>query len=152
MDVHRATSFECAATGSPEPLVFWTIEGNRSLLFPGSTQGRFTVNAEGVLLLSDAQRSDSGLVVRCAAVSDAGAAGARASLRVTSELDMPPPIIRRGPANQTLPLQSMAALPCQAAGSPRPVITWYKDGAPVSSVSSRTFVTDDGTLNINGKY
>ena len=94
VDVHRDATFSCAATGSPEPLVFWTIEGNRSLLFPGSTQSRFSVNKEGVLRVADTERADSGLVVRCGAVSEAGAADARASLRVTSELDLPPPIIR----------------------------------------------------------
>ena len=38
--------------------------------------------------------------------------------------DRPPPIIRLGPSNQTLAENSVAALPCRAAGNPTPTIKW----------------------------
>lgn len=40
----------------------------------------------------------------------------------------PPPIITQGPANQTLPLKSLAILPCKAVGHSTPVISWKKNG------------------------
>jgi hypothetical protein len=44
----------------------------------------------------------------------------------------------------------MAVLPCSAIGSPPPVITWYRDGAPVLA-GSRINISDSGTLQINGE-
>ena len=36
--------------------------------------------------------------------------------QVTAMADEPPPIIMVGPANQTLPLNTLAVLPCEASG------------------------------------
>ena len=47
---------------------------------------------------------------------------AKAYLEVTAMEDEPPPIIRAGPANQTLPVNTLAILQCEASGSPQPSI------------------------------
>ena len=39
-----------------------------------------------------------------------------AGAQVTAMADEPPPIIMVGPANQTLPLNTLAVLPCEASG------------------------------------
>ena len=39
-----------------------------------------------------------------------------AGVQVTAMADEPPPIIMVGPANQTLPLNTLAVLPCEASG------------------------------------
>ena len=39
-----------------------------------------------------------------------------AGAQVTAMADEPPPIINVGPANQTLPLNTLAVLPCEASG------------------------------------
>ena len=39
-----------------------------------------------------------------------------ARVQVTAMADEPPPIIMVGPANQTLPLNTLAVLPCEASG------------------------------------
>lgn len=95
-------------------------------------------------------RNDSGTVVVCSAVNPAGSVIWRSRLTVTSPEDHPPPIITLGPTNQTLPVKSMAVLPCSAIGNPLPVITWYRDGVPVLA-SSRINISDSGTLQINGE-
>lgn len=65
--------------------------------------------------------------------------------------DVPPPIVEIGPANQTLPLQSVATLPCQARGEPPPRIRWYKNGSPLDAkTSSRITIMPTGTLQIDG--
>lgn len=64
--------------------------------------------------------------------------------------DTPPPIIEVGPANQTLPIHSVARLPCQATGQPKPKIKWAKNGGPIQA-SPRFNVYENGTLQIDGK-
>lgn len=63
--------------------------------------------------------------------------------------DVPPPIIEVGPANQTLPLHSVATLPCQAGGDPPPKVRWSKNGI-LLQMNSRINVFNNGTLQIDG--
>lgn len=76
----------------------------------------------------------------------------RARLTVTSPEHLPPPVIELGPANQTLPLRTLAVLRCLATGSPPPIITWYKAGVPVTKGHDRINITETGTLVINGRF
>ncbi|KAJ9575392.1 hypothetical protein L9F63_025657, partial [Diploptera punctata] len=152
IELHRDAVFECGVAGNPRPSVFWSLEGNRSLLFPGARNDRYiassTPEGKAILTLQSVTRNDTGTVVVCSAVNPAGSVAWRARLTVTSPEDHPPPIITLGPTNQTLPVKSMAVLPCSAIGSPPPVITWYKDGAPVIP-GPRINISDSGTLQIN---
>lgn len=69
--------------------------------------------------------------------------------------DLPPPIIQIGPANQTLPLQSMVTLHCKASSpeGDQPKIKWLKDGKVIASdrPPARYSITSSGTLDIDGK-
>ncbi|XP_068086117.1 protein sax-3 [Anabrus simplex] len=141
-------TFECVARGNPPPSVFWTKEGSQMLMFPGNAYGHYHVTPEGTLKIQGVQREDGGFLV-CSALSVAGSTTVRAFLQVTSVDDIPPPIIQIGPANQTLPLKSVATLPCQATGSPSPRIKWYKNGSPLTSQGSRITVMDSGNLHID---
>ena len=58
---------------------------------------------------------DEGFFV-CSAFSVAGSIATKAYLEVTAMADEPPPIIDIGPANQTLPVNTLAILPCEASG------------------------------------
>lgn len=62
--------------------------------------------------------------------------------------DHPPPVIRQGPINQTVPVDSTVVLGCQTAGTPPPTVHWKKDGAVVSPVDSRMSIADTGSLEI----
>lgn len=145
---HGAT-FECKAIGQPRPLLFWSIEGNRSLIFPPNSFDRFettiTPESSSILTLPATAKSDNGLVVVCSAVNAAGSVSVRARLTISSQEDKPPPIILLGPVNQTLPIRSTANLMCKATGTPTPVISWYLDGNPVAN-SERINITDSGSL------
>ena len=69
--------------------------------------------------------------------------------------DQPPPIIAIGPANQTLPVNTIAVLPCQASGNPKPEISWLKAGRPLLGTAdhtSRIMVEPSGTLVIDSKH
>lgn len=62
--------------------------------------------------------------------------------------DHPPPVIKQGPLNQTVPVDSTVVLGCQTAGSPPPTVHWKRDGAVLSPVDSRMSIADTGSLEI----
>lgn len=109
-----------------------------------------TLTPEGrsVLSLSKIQRTDSGKIIVCSAVNSVGSISSRVVLSINTQEDRPPPIILQGPANQTLPLKSVAVLPCKSSGIPTPIISWYRDGIPVI-YSNRINVSEAGTLTLN---
>lgn len=45
IDQHGEAVFVCEAEGNPPPLVFWSLEGNRTLIFPGEKHGKFRAGA-----------------------------------------------------------------------------------------------------------
>ncbi|XP_055634932.1 protein sax-3-like [Toxorhynchites rutilus septentrionalis] len=152
VEASHDASFECKSEGRPKPTIFWSIEGNRSLVFPGNKFDRFdtssTLEGSTVLTIQQTSKTDNGLVVVCSAVNSVGSISVRARLTVASQDDRPPPVIILGPSNQTLPVKSVVALPCKAVGNPTPIISWYLDGNPVIN-SERINTTENGTLVIH---
>lgn len=144
--------FECQATGFPKPTLFWSIEGNRSLIFSGTRKENIeaTETPEGgsILSISNIDRVDHGKVVVCSAVNNVGSVSTRVVLSVNLQEDRPPPIIIQGPSNQTLPVKSVASLPCKAVGTPTPIISWYKDGIPVTA-TNKINISESGLLTIS---
>ncbi|XP_066556051.1 roundabout homolog 2 isoform X6 [Amia ocellicauda] len=147
----RIATFPCETKGNPQPAVFWQKEGSQNLLFPNQPlqpSSRFSVSQSGDLTISNVQRSDAGYYI-CQALTVAGSILAKAQLEVTDVLtDRPPPIIRQGPANQTLGVDSLALLKCQASGDPIPTISWLKDGVSLLGKDSRMSLQDLGSLQI----
>ncbi|XP_060911599.1 roundabout homolog 1-like isoform X1 [Labrus mixtus] len=147
----RTVTFQCEATGNPQPAIFWQREGSESLLFsyqPPQPFSRMSVSQMGSLTITDVQRSDGGFY-SCQALNIAGSVITKALLEVTdSGSEHPPPVIRQGPLNQTVPVDSTVVLGCQTAGSPPPTVQWKRDGVVVSPVDSRMSITDTGSLEI----
>ena len=143
--------FECVAKGNPPPSVFWTKEGSQDLMFAGTTHGQMHVTSEGTLVIQGVRKEDDGFYI-CSALSVVGSTVTKSYLEVTAIEDQPPPIIVMGPANQTLPNNTIAILPCQATGQPKPTIKWFKNGNPIKEeASSRMTVQASGTLIIDSK-
>ncbi|KTG06308.1 hypothetical protein cypCar_00018888 [Cyprinus carpio] len=149
----RTASFPCETKGNPQPAVFWQKEGSQNLLFPNQPQqpnSRFSVSPSGDLTITAVQRADAGYYI-CQALTVAGSILAKAQLEVTDVLtDRPPPIIRQGPANQTLGIDSVALLRCHASGEPVPTISWLKDGVSLLGKDPRMSLQDLGSLQIKG--
>ncbi|XP_051782271.1 roundabout homolog 2 isoform X4 [Erpetoichthys calabaricus] len=147
----RTATFPCETKGNPQPAVFWQKDGSQNLLFPNQPlqpNSRFSVSQSGDLTISNVQRSDAGYYI-CQALTVAGSILAKAQLEVTDVFtDRPPPIIRQGPSNQTLAVDSVALLKCQASGDPIPTISWLKDGVSLLGKDSRMSLQDLGSLQI----
>ena len=103
------------------------------------------------IIFQGVRKEDDGFYI-CSALSVAGSSVTKAYLEVTAIEDQPPPIIAMGPANQTLPINTIAVLPCQASGNPKPSIRWFKDQKAITQTeSSRLMVEETGTLVIDSK-
>ncbi|XP_062906306.1 roundabout homolog 2 isoform X8 [Mobula hypostoma] len=147
----RTATFPCETNGNPQPAIFWQKEGSQNLLFPNQPpqpSSRFAVSADGDLTITNIQRSDAGYYI-CQALTVAGSILAKAQLEVTDALtDRPPPIIRQGPANQTLGVDGTALLKCQATGEPIPTVSWLKDGVSLLGKDPRMSLQELGSLQI----
>ncbi|XP_034147547.1 roundabout homolog 1 isoform X1 [Esox lucius] len=149
--VGRTVTFQCEATGNPQPAIFWQREGSQNLLFsyqPPQPSSRVSVSQTGDLTITDAERSDVGYY-SCQALNIAGSVITKALLEVTDVVsDRPPPVVRQGPTNQTVAVDGTVVLSCLATGNPAPTILWRKDGVLVSSHDSRVKQLDTGALQI----
>ncbi|XP_069492545.1 roundabout homolog 1 isoform X2 [Ambystoma mexicanum] len=147
----RTVTFQCEATGNPQPPIFWRREGSQNLLFsyqPPQPSSRFSVSQTGDLTITNVQRSDVGYYI-CQTLNVAGSITTKASLEVTDVVaDRPPPVIRQGPLNQTVAVDGTLVLGCLASGPPAPAIHWRKDGVLVSTQDSRIKQQENGALQI----
>ncbi|XP_071352441.1 roundabout homolog 2 isoform X2 [Trachinotus anak] len=147
----RSITFQCGTTGNPPPAIFWQKEGSQMLLFPGqppSQSGRYSVSMSGELTITDVHPEDSGFYI-CQAISVAGSVLTKALLEVEGgPSGRVPPIIRQGPANQTVSQGATAQLHCRVIGGPSVKISWEKDGERLQGNKPRLTLMDNGTLQI----
>lgn len=147
----RSISFQCGTTGNPPPAIFWQKEGSQLLLFPGqppSQSGRYTVSMNGELTISDVHPEDSGFYI-CQAISVAGSVLTKALLEVEGgPSGRVPPIIRQGPANQTVSQGSTIQLHCRVIAGFSVKISWEKDGQTLQGKKPRLTLMENGTLQI----
>lgn len=147
----RSISFQCGTTGNPPPAIFWQKEGSQLMLFPGqplSQSGRYTVSMNGELTISDVHPEDSGFYI-CQAISVAGSVLTKALLEVEGgPSGRIPPIIRQGPANQTVSQGSTTQLHCRVIAGFSVKISWEKDGQTLQGKKPRLTLMENGTLQI----
>ncbi|NWW37465.1 HMCN1 protein, partial [Panurus biarmicus] len=126
--VNNPIHLECRASGNPLPAVSWSKDG-RALAARGQ-----------VLRIEGVQVADSGLY-RCLAANAAGTAELLYSLQVHV-----PPSISGSSDMVTVVVNNAVRLDCEARGIPAPILTWLKDGSPVSSVSNGLQVLSGGRV------
>uniref|UniRef100_A0A4W6FL72 Roundabout guidance receptor 3 n=1 Tax=Lates calcarifer TaxID=8187 RepID=A0A4W6FL72_LATCA len=147
----RSVTFQCGTTGNPPPAIFWQKEGSQMLLFPGqppSQSGRYSVSMSGELTITDVHPEDSGFYI-CQAISVAGSVLTKALLEVEGgPSGRVPPIIRQGPANQTVSRGATVQLHCRVIGGPSVKISWEKDGERLQGNKPRLTLMENGTLQI----
>ncbi|KAM6170210.1 hemicentin-2 [Rhynchocyon petersi] len=113
----------CQAEGVPQPLVSWRKDGVP--LDPGNP--RLEILPEGSLRIQPVLVQDAGHYL-CLASNSAGSDRQGRDLQVFE-----PPSIIPGPSNLTLTAHTQASLPCEATGSPKPLVVWWKDGQKLDS-------------------
>lgn len=70
--LNGVVNFQCMASGSPKPNIYWTKEGNQAnLMFPNNTYGRIHIDHSGVLSIAGVKKEDEGFYV-CSALSAIG--------------------------------------------------------------------------------
>ncbi|KAM7093056.1 hemicentin-2 [Molossus nigricans] len=116
--VNQTALLPCQADGTPPPLLSWRKDG--APLDPGNP--RLQVLPEGSLRIQPVLAQDAGHYF-CLASNSAGSDRQGRDLRVFE-----PPAIAPSPSNLTLTAHTPASLPCEASGSPKPLVVWWKDG------------------------
>ncbi|OPJ77524.1 hemicentin-1 isoform B [Patagioenas fasciata monilis] len=134
--VNNPIHLECRASGNPLPAIAW-YKDDRPLTRAASAA---FLNRGQVLHIEGAQISDTG-VYKCVAVNAAGTAELFYSLQV----HVPPSISGSGDM-VTVVVNNLVRLECEARGIPAPILTWLKDGSPVSSFSDGLQVLSGGRV------
>uniref|UniRef100_A0A8C9UE41 Hemicentin 1 n=1 Tax=Serinus canaria TaxID=9135 RepID=A0A8C9UE41_SERCA len=129
--LHKTVTLQCIASGIPSPSITWLKDGQPVNIARGNIR---------VLRIEGAQVADSGLY-RCLAANAAGTAELLYSLQVHV-----PPSISGSNDMVTVVVNNAVRLECEARGIPAPILTWLKDGSPVSSVSNGLQVLSGGRV------
>ncbi|MGH0125472.1 UNVERIFIED_CONTAM: hypothetical protein FKN15_054569 [Acipenser sinensis] len=134
-------TLECEAQGIPRPAVTWLKDGQPLV----NGRGVLILNEGRLLQIKNSQVSDTGRYM-CVAVNVAGQADRKYDVNV----HVPPSISGdlKTPENISVVVKNPVALSCEASGIPLPVITWLKDGRPISLSNSVRILSGGRTLQI----
>nr|XP_061831771.1 hemicentin-1-like isoform X1 [Nerophis lumbriciformis] len=128
----------CSASGVPEPTIHWSKDGFK---LPEQGQGYSILNS-GQVEITSADLNHAGRY-SCTAKNAAGSTHRHVQLTV-QEL----PVIHSHPSTQDVILNNAIVLPCRATGSPRPTITWQKEGINIPTTGGHFTVLPNGSLQI----
>ncbi|XP_043941249.1 hemicentin-1 [Protopterus annectens] len=135
-------TLECQAEGIPKPALNWLKDGSPLI----NRRGIVVLNEGRLLQIKKAQVSDTGRFV-CMAVNAAGQADRKFDLNV----HVPPSIIGDNLGvlmNISVVVKNPVVLTCEASGIPLPIITWLKDGQPISLSNAVRLFSGGRTLRL----
>uniref|UniRef100_UPI0037E9B6AB hemicentin-1 n=1 Tax=Semicossyphus pulcher TaxID=241346 RepID=UPI0037E9B6AB len=129
----------CTASGVPEPTIHWNKDGMKLL-----KEGKgYNILPTGPVEITSAELSHAGRY-SCTARNAAGSTHRHVQLTV-QEL----PAIQAHPQTLDVILNNPITLPCRATGSPRPTITWQKEGINIPTTGGSFTVLPNGSLQIS---
>ncbi|NXK97014.1 HMCN1 protein, partial [Formicarius rufipectus] len=128
----------CTASGLPVPSLHWTKDGMK--LLPRGDGYR--ILSSGAVEVPSAQLAHAGRYT-CVARNAAGAAHRHVTLQVQE-----PPVIQAQPGALDVVVNDPIVLPCEATGTPRPVITWQKEGINIITSGSSFVLLPSGSLQV----
>ncbi|XP_078498867.1 hemicentin-1 [Lissotriton helveticus] len=128
----------CNAAGVPKPSIHWTKNGFKLLPIGNG----YRILPTGTIEIISTQLEHAGKYT-CVARNPAGSAHRHVILRV-QEL----PIIQGQPGAMDVILNNPVVLPCEALGTPRPTITWQKEGMNIIKPGGGYAVIPSGALQI----
>ncbi|XP_069009305.1 hemicentin-1 [Embiotoca jacksoni] len=129
----------CTASGVPEPTIHWNKDGMK---LPKQGQG-YSILPTGPVEITSAELNHSGRY-SCMAKNAAGSTHRHVQLTV-QEL----PVIQSHPPTLDVILNNPITLPCRATGSPRPTITWQKEGINIPTTGGSFTILPNGSLQIS---
>ncbi|RZF42392.1 hypothetical protein LSTR_LSTR004200 [Laodelphax striatellus] len=133
---------ECAADGHPAPQIAWRKDGGND--FRAAHERRMRVMpTDDVFFILNVKPTDSGIYT-CTANNRAGTATANASLTVLEA----PSFIKIMDENKMITTGEAVVLECNASGSPKPKLTWRKDGKQLVKTDRHFFTSQDQLLVI----
>lgn len=133
---------ECGARGQPAPEISWRKDGGGED-FPAARERRMHVMpTDDVFFIVNVKPSDTG-VYSCLAVSIAGTISANATLTVLET----PSFVKKMEDKETRAGET-TVLECMASGSPKPKLTWTKDGGPLYATERHFFTAGNQLLII----
>ncbi|KAL1775484.1 hemicentin-1 isoform X4 [Sigmodon hispidus] len=128
----------CEAKSLPPPIITWAKDSQ--LISPFSP--RHTFLPSGSMKISETRISDSGMYL-CVATNIAG--NVTQSVKLSVHV---PPKIQHGIRHIKVQVSHRIDIPCNAHGSPPPMITWFKSGRPGLIDGEQHPSNPDGTLSI----
>uniref|UniRef100_A0A3B4XL25 Hemicentin-1-like n=1 Tax=Seriola lalandi dorsalis TaxID=1841481 RepID=A0A3B4XL25_SERLL len=136
-----AITLSCEASGVPKPNVVWS-KGRQPLLRDHSS---LKLNPDGYLHIPHPTADDAGIYI-CTATSPVGYASREIQLSVNSK------IMGVSGHDNTVKMAAEVGtevvLPCEAQGSPSPLVTWSRNGHPIPPVTAGFTVLPSGSLKI----
>ncbi|XP_033947808.1 hemicentin-1 [Pseudochaenichthys georgianus] len=138
-----AITLSCEASGFPKPNIVWS-KGRQSL-----SRGRSSLQSDpdGYLQILHPSAEYAGIYI-CTATSPVGYASREIQLSVNS---MPKIVGVSGHDDLVKMAAEVGAevvLPCEAQGSPSPLVTWSRNGHPIPPVTAGFTVLPSGSLRI----
>ncbi|EFN74858.1 Leucine-rich repeats and immunoglobulin-like domains protein 3 [Camponotus floridanus] len=131
---------ECSAEGQPSPQIAWQKDGGND--FPAARERRMhMMPTDDVLFIVNVKMADNG-IYSCTAQNLAGIIIANATLTILEA----PSFVKPMENKETIVGRSIV-LECMASGSPRPKLSWRKNGSPLQA-TERHFLTAEDQLLI----
>ncbi|KAK3730033.1 hypothetical protein QZH41_009543, partial [Actinostola sp. cb2023] len=137
----ESVTFHCDVQGVPVPKVFW----RNNLGFPIDKDPRYSVPSKGTLHIQNVEVKDAGKYV-CIAENDFGRIEASAVLML---IGLSAPTILKDVRHIITGISGHdIEIACSAQGTPTPVITWAREGYPISTQDPKYKVKSSGSLVI----
>ncbi|XP_038063967.1 hemicentin-1-like isoform X2 [Patiria miniata] len=137
-NIGTSVTLPCTAIlGNPTPKIYWYRDG--SLIRQGT---HYRIMEDGGLVIRPLRLDDAGMY-RCVASNVAG--NDTLWTQVTVQV---PPTINETETSYSVIYRDSVELFCPAAGFPRPTVTWFKNGLPISTNELNQYITDQGSLVI----
>ncbi|XP_032434339.1 hemicentin-1 [Xiphophorus hellerii] len=138
-----AITLACEASGVPKPVVVWS-KGRRPLPRDGPS---LQPDSDGYLHIPHPASDDAGIYI-CTATSPVGYASREIQLSINS---LPKIMGVSGHDNivrMAAEVGTEVVLPCEAQGSPSPLVKWSRNGHPIPPVTAGFTVLPSGSLRI----
>ncbi|XP_061624718.1 hemicentin-1 isoform X2 [Phyllopteryx taeniolatus] len=138
-----AITLSCETSGVPKPVVVWSKGRQPQPRESSSLQA----DPDGDLHIPHPTADDAGIYI-CTATSAVGYASREIQLSVNTMPKIMGVSDRDNTVKMAAEVGTEVVLPCEAQGSPSPLVTWNRNGQPIPPVTAGFTVLPSGSLKI----